>query len=210
MLISENEIIEEVEIEEREENIEEDIEEEELEEAELDDEEYSEDDFEVEDIATVENVEADERIIPKTYEEMEALYKPASGAIGATGSSKNVTSMEKEVGMKDRQFDKTDEEHKIKPDFKSSRQTLPESKSSGIPDPEYVSDKEEEEDDEDYSDEEYEGEYSEDDDEADDSDLMQRLEIKYGKLPQKLSDNEPDDDDDSKWTSNLRSQPKCL
>lgn len=79
------------------------------------------------------------------------------------------------------------------------------------PDPEYVSDEGEDlslsgEEDIEYSDEE---EYENDDDEeeeisdVDDTDLLKRLEAKYGKLPQKHSDDEEDDIDPT-WTSKFR------
>lgn len=136
--------------------------------------EYSEEEEieEEEDDGTIDDIEADERIIPQTYEQMEALYKPAKRSIGELVIPKNLAQQMIET--------KVEEVAPIneKPATAETSEKL---------DPEYVSDEAEDlslsgEEDIEYSDEE---EYENDEDEkedisdVDDSDLLKRLEAKY-------------------------------
>ncbi|XP_032585463.1 probable serine/threonine-protein kinase kinX isoform X7 [Drosophila mojavensis] len=169
----------------------------------LDDEAYSEEEIEIEEEIEVETSDIEEcddnvaltaRYVPETFEQLSAMFRPK------TESQPSEKESEKEP------------EPQPKPEVEAEREpeTEPEAEGTAASDI-YVE----------YEDgdiEDYEHDDSEDDDElisdeeedeisdVDDADLMSRLEAKYGRLPAKEYESNPDSDDPS-WTQIKPKEP---
>ncbi|XP_017865351.1 PREDICTED: aspartyl/asparaginyl beta-hydroxylase isoform X3 [Drosophila arizonae] len=169
----------------------------------LDDEAYSEEEIEIEEEIEVETSDIEEcddnvaltaRYVPETFEQLSAMFRPK------TESQPSEKESEKEP------------EPQPEPEVEAEREpeTEPEAEGTAASDI-YVE----------YEDgdiEDYEHDDSEDDDElisdeeedeisdVDDADLMSRLEAKYGRLPAKEYESDPDSDDPS-WTQIKPKEP---
>lgn len=164
-------------------------------------EEYSEEEIEIEEEIEVEisDIEASDDValsasyVPETFEQLSAMYR---GKTEAKESTKVEPTKKPEV------IKKPEPEPKSDPDTEPETTTpatdiYVEYEDGDIEDYEHEeSDVGEEEEEDEISDEE-EDEISD----VDDAELMSRLEAKYGRLPAKEYESDPDSDDPS-WTRN--------
>lgn len=155
--------------------------------AEINDEYSEDDDVPIDEVHGLldEDIESDDHSSPMTFEEMEALYKPKT-SVGDTLAKEivkpalQVTPKQKYETIRTSPPDDTElEQEEIDEEYDEE-------------DEELISDEEEE-----YSDRESS--------DVDDTDLLKRLEEKYGKLPHTAaSDDEDDEDIDPTWTSKFK------
>ncbi|XP_032292335.1 aspartyl/asparaginyl beta-hydroxylase isoform X3 [Drosophila virilis] len=167
----------------------------------LDDDEYSEEEIEIEEEIEVEisdleesddNVAITASYVPETFEQLSAMFRPKT-ELKTSEATETLAAKEPEP---EPTTDKLEQEAELEPEATTATDIYVEYEDGDIEDYEH-----DESDDELISDEE-EDEISD----VDDAELMSRLEAKYGRLPAKEYESDPDSDDPT-WTQIKPKQP---
>lgn len=178
-----------------------------------DGEEYEYSGEEIEDEEIVDDLEEyedeidDEVRMPPTFEELNAMYKPPEPKVTPKIQEPEVPKVSSK--LQESEIPKTTSKIQETEILKMTPKEIPKPPDLAKKYEDEEEDVEEEQeieyDEEDYEGSDYEAEELSD---VDDSDLMKRLEEKYGKLPQ-LSDREDEEEEDKTWTSNFLSYLSC-
>lgn len=149
--------------------------------------------MEISDIEASDDVALSASYVPETFEQLSAMYR---GKAEAKEATKPLEAVKKPEVIKKRELEpKSDPE--TEPETTAATDIYVEYEDGDIEDYEHdESDVGEDEEEDEISDEE-EDEISD----VDDAELMNRLEAKYGRLPAKEYESDPDSDDPS-WTRN--------
>lgn len=149
--------------------------------------------MEISDIEASDDVALSASYVPETFEQLSAMYRGKGEPKEATKSSEPVKKAE--VIKKPEPEPKSDPE--TEPETTAATDIYVEYEDGDIEDYEHEESDVGEDDEEDEISDEEEDEISD----VDDAELMSRLEAKYGRLPAKEYESDPDSDDPS-WTRN--------